>query len=128
MILVLKDVPGRNASANHGQRIHIGMAADNGAGIQNAVAANLGPVAKNGSHFAKAGRCILRPVMNHDIGAVGLNVGCNGAGAHVCMKAQNGIADIVVVRHLALIEQNNILKLAGISDNAALARPVPFRE
>ena len=37
------------------------------------------------------------------------------------VEAQNGIADIVVVRHLALIEQNDILKLTGISDNAALA-------
>ena len=37
------------------------------------------------------------------------------------MESKDGIADIVVMRYLALVEQDDILQLAGIADNAALS-------
>ena len=37
------------------------------------------------------------------------------------MESKDGIADIIVMRYLAFIEQNNILQLTGIADNAALS-------
>ena len=59
--------------------------------------------------------------MNHNIGPVGLNVGCNGAGTHMRVKTKDRVSDIIIVRNLTLVEKDDVFQFTGVADNAAFS-------
>src|SRR5690242_15493938 len=57
-----------------------------------------------------------------------LHVGKNRAGAEVRFVAKNGIADVIKVRHLNLVEENTILELARVTHDDAVAHDHVFAD
>ena len=47
--------------------------------------------------------------------SVALDVGCDRARPHVCMPAQDRVAHIIVVWHLAVVEYDNVLQLHAVA-------------
>ena len=94
------------------------MSAYDGSGVAHGVAAELGPVADHGPYFLDAGLDDLVAVVHHYQVAVALDVGGDGAGAHVGVPAEDGIADVVVVRDLAVVEYDRVLELDAVADYA----------
>ena len=111
---------GRDDAPDAGRGVHIGIRADDGAGVQDAVAADLYPVAQHGAHLFTAGLHLLRAVLHHHQKLVALDIGGDGAGAHVGLIAKDRIPHIVVMRHLHIIKQNNIFKLRRVAHHAVV--------
>ena len=56
-----------------------------------------------------------------DQGFIAFQVAGDSTGARVRVVSQNGIAHVVEVRHLHVIEQNHVLQLRGISHHSVFA-------
>ena len=121
MVLVFVDMPGGNCAADHGKRIDIGVRADNAARIEDRITADIHPVAKDGTDLAKAGGCVRAVAVDHDVLLVRLDIGCDGACAHMCMETKDAVADIIVVGNFYLVEENDIFQLGGVADSGSFA-------
>ena len=119
--LILIDRVGGDDTADTGAGIDIGAAADDGAGVEHAVAAHLHIVAEDGAYFAAAGLNVPLRVADGDIGLVALDIAGDGACAHMGLIAQNRVAHIVIVGGLHIVKEDDIFKLAGVAHNRLLA-------
>ena len=90
------------------------MPADDRAGVQDAVAADLHEVAQHGAELFQPRGNLLFAVFHHDQRLVGLDVGGDAASAHVGLVAQNAIA-------LHVVKKNCVFQLHGIAHHAAFA-------
>ena len=95
---------GGNIAPDTGEGIDIAVFTNDGARIQNAVAANLHTVTQNSTEFFQPGGMFCVWAMEHHKGTVGLYVGSNGTGAHMCLIAQNAVAYVVEVGDLYLVK------------------------
>ena len=111
----------RNNAAHHAQRVDVRVASDHGAGVQHAVAADLSIVTQHRAELAKTGLIVPFPILHDHVLPVGLHVGCDGAGAHVRLHAEDRVAHVIVMRNLDPVEQDNVLKLRRIPDGRALS-------
>ena len=93
------------------------MAADNGAGVADGVAADLNIVAQHRAEFFDPGLDFLGAVMDDNELLIRLDVRGDGAGAHVGIVAEDRVAYIVVVRGLNVIEEDDVLQLRGVADH-----------
>ena len=91
------------------------MSSDHGSGIEDTVAADIGPIAQHGADFVSARLHVLASAVDDNVLSVRLHVGCDGAGPHMSVESENTVAHIVVMRNLYLVEQNHILELRGIA-------------
>ena len=66
MVLVLIDMAGRDDAPDAGRGVHIGIRADDGAGVQDAVAADLHIIAEDSADLLAAGLDVLGPVFDDD--------------------------------------------------------------
>ena len=98
--------------------IDVGMSADHGAGIQHGVAAYFYIVAQHGADLFDAGLDLLFAVLYDHESLVGLDVGSDGACSHVAIVSEDGIANIVIVRCLNVIEEDDVLELDGVTHYA----------
>ena len=99
----------------------MGMAADDRAGVQHAVAADLHMIAQHRPHlFAACVHALLTADTDH-VGLVGFHIGGDRARAHVGLVAQDAVAHIVVVGRLYAVEQDDVLQLHGVAHHAARA-------
>ena len=121
MIFVFVNVIGGDTASYHGKRIKIGVSADDSAGIENAVASDIRPVAEHRADLAKAGLHVLFSAVDHDVLLISLYVGCDGSCAHVCVKTEYAVAHIVVVRDFYFVEEYYVLEFGGISDSSAVS-------
>lgn len=78
-------------------------------------------VAQHGAHLLAARLHALAAAAHRHQRLVGLDVGCDGARAHVGLVAQNTVAHIVVVGRLHPVEQDDVLQLHGVAHHAAVA-------
>ena len=113
--------------------IDVGMSADHGAGIQHGVAAYFYIVAQHGADLFDAGLDLLFAVLYDHESLVGLDVGSDGACSHVAIVSEDGVANIVIVRCLNVIEEDDVLEFnrvtyytvcanqSGASDEGAMA-------
>ena len=115
---VLEDAVLGDQAADAAGGIDGAVSAHDGAGIAHGVAAELGPVADHGPYFLDAGLDDLVAVVHHYQVAVALDVGGDGACTHVSVPAEDGIADVVVVRDLAVVEDDRVLELDAVADYA----------
>ena len=97
------------------------MPADDGAGIENAVASDIRPVAEHCADLAKTGLHILFSAVDHDVFLIGFYIGSNGACAHVRVKTEYAVAHIVVVRNFNFVKEDHVLELCGISDSSSVS-------
>ena len=97
------------------------MGADDGAGIQDAVAADLHEVAQHGAELFQPRGNLLFAVFHHDQRLVGLDVGGDAASAHVGLVAQNAVAHVIKVGNLHVVKKNCVFQLHGIAHHAAFA-------
>jgi len=119
--LVLGDVVrGQKTAPVHG-RIDDGAAAEDAAGVQHAVAAHFRAVTDERAKLAQAG--VQRFALDHDGHVAGqrLEVGADDARAGVRLVAEDGIADVIEVRHLTAVEEQRVLQLGGIAHDAVVA-------
>lgn len=97
------------------------------AGTQHTVAADLRPVADDGAelpqarveHFPGRGR-------DRDMAAVEPHIRANDARPQMRPALEDGVADVVEMRHLALVEEQAVLEFARVSQHAAPARHDPL--
>ena len=106
---IFENVVGRNESAHAGCRINVGMTADYGTGIQHGIAAYFHFITEHCTEFLKSGFDSLVFVLYNYQGLVALNVARYGTGAHVGLKSEHGISDIIVMRNLHVVEKNHVL-------------------
>lgn len=59
--------------------------------------------------------------MDNDVLFIAFDVAGYGSRAHVRFIAQNGIADVIIVRGLHAVEKDAVFQLAGIADHRAVA-------
>ena len=78
-------------------------------------------VAQHGAHLLASRLHALAAAAHHHQRLVGLDVGRDGAGAHVGLVAQDAVAHIVVVGRLHTVEQDDVLQLHGVAHHAAVA-------
>ena len=121
MILVFVDMPCGNDAADHGQGINVGVRADDTAGIENGIAADIDPVAQDRADLAKTCGCMCPVAVDHDILLVSLDIGSDGAGAHMSMESQYTVADIIVMRDFNLVEKDHVLELCGVAYSRAFS-------
>ena len=107
----------RHKTADAAGRIDLRVPPDHGARIQYGVAADFHMVSQHGAEFFQTGLNVLFPGMHFDKRFVALHIACDGTGTHMAVVAENRVADIVVMRHLHMIEQNDILQFNGVADN-----------
>ena len=62
------------------------------------------------SALSKACLQILGAAVDHNILPVGLDIGGDGAGAHMSVEAEHTVSYIVVVRHFNLVEEDHVLE------------------
>src|SRR5699024_2101674 len=117
----LVDAVRRDLGADGGGRVDARPAAYDAAGVQHAVAAHLHAVAQDGAELLHARLYALRAVFHDNEGLVALDVGGDAACAHMRAVAQDGVAHVVIVRGLHLVEQDDVLELHGVAHDAALA-------
>ena len=97
------------------------MASDHGSRIQYAAAADFYFVSEHGSEFLKT---CLDPFVSgfyYDEFFVGFDIGCDGSGPHVGFVAEDGIAHVIIVRHLYFVEQDDVLKFCRVTYDCAFA-------
>ena len=75
-------------------------------------------VPQHGAKLLQAGFQPAEPSPHGHRGLVLLHVGGQGAGAHVGLVAQNGVAHIVVVGNLDIVKENHIFQLRGVAHHA----------
>ena len=117
VVLVLVDRVGGDDAADAGSGVYDAVPAQDGARIENRVAAYLHKIAQNGAHLSPSGGNIGLTLYHHR-GLVRLDVGCDRAGAHVALVAQDGVAHIVVVGGLNFVEENGVLQLCRVAYHA----------
>jgi hypothetical protein len=101
--------------------IDVGVAADHRAGVQHGVAAYFNVVAQHCAYLLDASLDLLVSVLYDHQGLVGFHVGSDGAGSHMAVIAEDGIAYVVIVRSLDVIKKNDVFELHGVSYNAVSA-------
>lgn len=117
VVLVLVDGVCRDDASDAGSGVYDAVPAQDGARIEDRVAAYLHKIAQNGTHLSPSGEYIGFCLYHHR-GLVRLDVGCDRASAHVALVAQNGVAHVVVVGGLNFIEENGILQLCRVAYHA----------
>ena len=110
-VFILVDAVCRNDAANAGNRINLRITPDYGARVQNAVAADFRTVTHHRADFFAAGFQRSTRLFDHDKGFITLDIAGDRACTHMGLISQNGISNIIVVRDLNGITQNNILQL-----------------
>ena len=121
VLLIFIDMGGGDDAADAGGGVDIAVAAYHGAGVEDAVAAHLHPVAQHGAYLLAAGGDQLVAVLDEHGQLVGLDVAGDGAGAHVGLIAQNGVAYIIIMGHLHVVEEDHVLQLGGVAHHAVVA-------
>ena len=91
------------------------MSSDDRTRIANAVAVDFNIVAEHGTELLDARLDLLGAVMNDDELLVGLDVGSDGACAHMRIVSEDTVTYIVIVRSLNVIKEDNVLKFNGIA-------------
>ena len=117
MVLVLVDTVGGDDAADAGGGVYAAVPAQDGARIEDRVAAHLYKVTQDSAHLFPSGRHGGLPFHHHQ-GLVGLHVGGDGAGAHMALVAQDGVAHIVIVGGLDVIKENDVLQLHRVAHHA----------
>ena len=113
-------MPRLDHAAHAGERIDLRIPADDRAGIEHAVAADLRKVAEHRAEFLPPG-FIIPLAVDDNVLLVALHVAGHRARAHVRFVAQHGIADIVIMRGLHLIKENTIFQFAGVTNHRTIA-------
>lgn len=116
--VVLPDAVLRDYAAYAGCRVDVAVAADDCAGVADGVAADFYVVAEHSAEFLNSCLHVLGAVVDDDKLLIALYVRGNGACAHVAVVSENGIAYIIVVRSLNMVEKNDVLELDGVADYA----------
>lgn len=120
MILILVDGVCGDDPTDAGSGVYDAVPTQDGAWIEDRVAAYLHKIAQNGAHLSPSGGDIGLALYHHR-GLVRLDVGCDRAGAHVALVAQDGVAYVVVVGGLNFIEENGVLQLRRVAYHAVRA-------
>ena len=121
MGFVFRDhVRGQNAAPEY-VRINHRAAAEDAAGVQHGVAAGFRAVAQQRAEFAQAGVEGFSVNLDKDISGHQFEIGNFHARAEVRLVAEDGVADIIEVRHLRAVEEERVLQLGRIADDAAVA-------
>lgn len=120
VVLVLVDGVGGDDTADAGSGVYDAVPAQDGARIEDRVAAYLHKIPQNGAHLSPSGGDIGLALYHHR-GLVRLDVGCDRAGTHVALVAQDGVAHVVVVWGLNFIEENGVLQLCRVAHHAVSA-------
>lgn len=111
----------RYDAADAGYRIYIRAAANDRSRIENAVAADLNVIAEYRAELLASrfnGR--IGDVHCHER-LVALHVAGYRARAHVRLIAEDGVTDIVIMRHLHVIKQHDVFQLCGVADDGVFA-------
>ena len=120
-VFILVDAVCRNEATNAGNRINLRITPDHSARIQNAVAADFRTVTYHRADFFATGFQRSTGLLDHDKGFITLDIAGNRACTHMSLITQNRISDIIVVRDLNGIKQNNIFQLHRVADNRIFA-------
>ena len=104
--LTLDNVPRFHHAAHAGQRINLAVPADNRARIEHAVAADFGKIAEHRAELLAPG-FVIRLAVDNDVLFIAFDVAGYGSRAHVRFIAQNGIADVIIVRGLHAVEKDD---------------------
>lgn len=120
VVLVLVDGVCGDDAPDAGSGIYDAVPSQDGARIEDRVAAYLHKIAQNSAHLSPSGGDIGFALYHHR-GLVRLDVGCNRAGAHVALVTQDGVAHVVVVGGLNFIKENGVLQLRRVAHHTVSA-------
>jgi hypothetical protein len=119
--LIFRDhVRGQNA-APVAAGVNKGIAADDAAGVEDAVATDFGEIAEQSAEFAEAGVEGFAVDLDFDVAGERFEIREHHAGADVRFVAEDGVADVIEVRRGGVVEQQRVFQLGGISDDAVVA-------
>ena len=104
MFGILVNMIGRNKTANGRSRINVGETSDYGSGIQNGIAADFHIIAEHCAEFLQSGFDMFIFVFHNDQGFIAFNVTGYSACSHMGLVSEYGIADIIVMRNLNIVE------------------------
>ena len=99
----------------------VAVASDHGSRISTSAAADFYFVSEHGSEFLKACLDSFVSGFYYDELFVGFDIGCDGSGSHVGFVSEDGIAHVVIVRHLYFVEQYDVLKFCRVTYDCAFA-------
>ena len=102
-------------------RINHAIAADDRAGIDHCVAADLRSIADDRAEFSQAGRNVAIGCYDRDFGVIELHVRENHARAEMRVMTKDRIADVIEMRHLRFIEQDAVFEFARVAHDYAVA-------
>lgn len=101
----------RHDAAHEWHRIYVAVSADNRTRIEYTVAAYLNTITQDCTNFLAPGFDTLVTIVNNCKRLIRLYVGCDRACTHMTLVAKNRIAYIVVMQHLHVIKQNDVLQV-----------------
>ncbi len=108
--VVFPDALLRYCSAHAGSRIYIGIPPDDGSRVQDAVASDFNAVTQHRADFLQPGFDLFLAAFYDNKEFIALDIRSDGARPHMALIAENAVADIVVMRHLHVIKQYDVLK------------------
>src|SRR5882672_8086117 len=126
--LVLGHAAGGEDATPVDARVDDRVATNDAAGVEHGIAADLAVIADERAELSQAGVDAPAVHFDADIALDDLHVGQHHARAEVRFVTEDGVADVIEVRHLAVVEDECVLQLAGISDDAAIADDHVFAE
>src|SRR5260370_2982621 len=90
------------------------------------VAADFSPITHDRAELGKAGRNVAVGSGHGDLAVIEFHIRQNYAGAEMCFKSKNGIANVIEMRHLRFIENNAVLQFARISHDYSVSDGASF--
>src|SRR5579859_2889239 len=126
--LVLRNHVGGQDTAPEDVRVNYRATANDTAGIQHGVAADFHAVAEQSAEFAQAGVKWLAIQLELDVAGEHFEIGDFHAGAQMRLVAEDGVADVIVVRRLGVVEQKRIFQFGRIAHHAVVADDDIFAE
>jgi hypothetical protein len=120
-------VRGQNAAPEN-VRVNHRAAPENAAGVQHGVAASFRAVAQQRAELAQAGVEGRAVHLDENVAGEKFEVGNLHARAEVRLVAEDGVADVIEVRHLRAVEEERVFQFGRIADDAAVADDDVFAE
>ena len=117
----LDDARRRQDAAKIRSGINDAIAAQNGAGIDHRIAADLRPITDNRAEFLQAGGDAAISRAHVNLAVIEFHIRENHARAEMRAVTENRIADVIEMRHLRFIEEDAVLEFARVPHHHAVA-------
>ena len=121
IILVLINTVFGDDTTNAACGVNACASAEDRAGVKNAVAAYLDTVAEDSADLFALCLDLALARFDDDKGLVAFDIARYRASAHVRLVAEHGIADVIIMRRLDIVEKYRVFYLGRVADDGVFA-------